>query len=244
MMISVVIPALNEQKYLGRCLESLARQDYQGSFEIIVVDNGSSDGTVAVANSYGVKVVSEARTGVAFARAKGFKAAQGEIIASTDADTILPANWLSQIESLFTKHPDAVVVAGHYSLMDGPIVVRLVLKFSLIVIPAIIKFFPRLWNFPGSDFAVKSTVFRAIGGFNPGIKIYEDVDLCQRLRKQGMVVFCPQLIVSTSGRAFATDPLGLRHLLNYLSHIFTGKAVLPVELGAELQSKAKNYPHR
>jgi glycosyltransferase involved in cell wall biosynthesis len=111
-MISVVIPALNEERYLGKCLESLMRQDYHHSFEIIVVDNGSTDNTVSIANSYGVNVISEFRRGAAWARQRGFESATSAIIASTDADTILPVNWLSQIDLLFRENRILPVTDG------------------------------------------------------------------------------------------------------------------------------------
>jgi glycosyltransferase involved in cell wall biosynthesis len=243
-MISVVIPALNEQRYLGRCLESLAHQDYQGSFEIIVVDNGSTDATAALASGFGAKVISEARRGIAWARQSGFVVAKGDIIASTDADTIVPADWLSRIDRLFRQHPEAVAVAGHFLLLDGPIVVRLAIRFSLILMPLIIKLQPQLWQFGGFNFAVRSQAFTTVGGFNTHVGFGEDIDLCQRLRRLGRVVFSPELVVLVSGRAFARDRLGLNHLVNYLSRMLLKRTLLPVIFGAEEQSKTSRLQHQ
>jgi glycosyltransferase involved in cell wall biosynthesis len=239
-MISVVVPAFNEQKYLGYCLESLLNQEYNDSFEIIVVDNDSSDNTFSIAESYGVKVITESRPGIAWARQKGFETATGEIIASTDADTVLPGNWLSLIEQLFRENTDAVAIAGHYLLSDGPAITQAAIKLSLMVVPQMVKYTPELWNFPGSNFAVKADAYDEIGGFNPHSELYDDIDLCQRLRRNGRIIFCPELIAYSSGRAFVDDPTGIKHLINYFSQVTINKQVLSVVCGARISNISKN----
>ncbi|MGC9019569.1 MAG: glycosyltransferase family 2 protein, partial [Candidatus Bipolaricaulaceae bacterium] len=82
----MVIPALDEEKELGECLTSLARQNFS-AFEVIVVDNGSTDRTASIAEEWGARVVVEGRRGPGYAREAGFRAAKAPIIASTDADT-------------------------------------------------------------------------------------------------------------------------------------------------------------
>ncbi len=103
MKISVIIPAYNEEKYIGRCLRSLKNQTIAPD-EIIVIDNNSTDKTAKIAKSYGVKVVKERIQGLTPARNRGFNLAKYEIIARTDADTILPNDWIKTIKVNFTKH--------------------------------------------------------------------------------------------------------------------------------------------
>src|SRR5579885_2506952 len=92
--ISLVIPAHNEESHLAACLDAVAAQTVR-PFEVIVVDNNSSDATAEVARSYSfVRVVREPRQGLAFARDAGFDAARGELIGRIDADTLLPPNWV------------------------------------------------------------------------------------------------------------------------------------------------------
>jgi len=106
MFISVVIPAYNEEKYLGRCLRALRNQNYPRScYEVIVVDNGSTDSTAEIARSCGARVVREGVKGVAWARQRGALAAMGEVIAFTDADTIVLPHWLARIAAHFTADP-------------------------------------------------------------------------------------------------------------------------------------------
>jgi glycosyltransferase involved in cell wall biosynthesis len=102
--ISVIIPALNEEKFLPTCLQSLNKQDFDLPYEIIVVDNNNSDRTAAVASELGALVVSEPRRGITWARQKGVEVARGEIIAYVDANTYVGADWLSQI---YNKLQDA-----------------------------------------------------------------------------------------------------------------------------------------
>ena len=87
---SVVIPAYNEADYLPAALRSLRAQDFPGAVEVIVVDNGSTDGTADLARRLGARVVEEHAPGVCAARQRGTLAARGEIVVSTDADTVHP----------------------------------------------------------------------------------------------------------------------------------------------------------
>jgi glycosyltransferase involved in cell wall biosynthesis len=102
--ISVIIPAYNEERYLGATLESVKaaikeyRQSHQATVEVLVVDNNSSDRTAAVARSHGATVVFEARNQIAAARNAGARAAGGEVLAFLDADDHMSANFLSLLD--------------------------------------------------------------------------------------------------------------------------------------------------
>lgn len=117
---SMVIPAYNEENFLGSCLDSLAAQDFPGDIEIIVVDNNSADATAAIAARPGVTVISEPRQGVCAARQAGTAVATGEIIVSTDADTTFRPGWLSSIDRSFREQPDLTAVAGPPHWVDAP----------------------------------------------------------------------------------------------------------------------------
>jgi glycosyltransferase involved in cell wall biosynthesis len=118
--LSVVIPAYNEQDTIGDCLSSLAGQDYAGPVEVIVVDNGSTDATAAIARAHGATVVSESTRGVCHARQRGTSIATGDIVVSSDADTAFPATWLSQIDAAMTKRSELVATCGPCQFVDGP----------------------------------------------------------------------------------------------------------------------------
>lgn len=108
--VSVVVPTLNEASRIHRCLEALARQADPAE-EIIVVDNGSDDETVAIARRFPrVRVVTEPRRGISYARLTGFDAARGDIIARIDADSVVRGDWVDRIRSLFDS--DGVDAVG------------------------------------------------------------------------------------------------------------------------------------
>ncbi len=115
MKISLVIPVYNEAEALTACLEAVAQQTV-APFEVIVVDNNSTDGSVAVAQSYTfVRLVHESKQGVTHARTAGFDAARGDIIARIDADSVLPVDWLEHITDFYGQpNQNAAFTGGAY----------------------------------------------------------------------------------------------------------------------------------
>jgi glycosyltransferase involved in cell wall biosynthesis len=94
--VSVIIPAFNAETTIGRALEGLASQELDGDYEVIVVDDGSSDATAQVASAAGgsVKVVRQPHMGPAAARNRGVEQASGDVLAFTDADCVPSPSWL------------------------------------------------------------------------------------------------------------------------------------------------------
>src|SRR5690348_7890348 len=99
-MISVVIPAYNEEDYIENCLKSLMRQEVMPD-EIIVVNNNSTDRTEEIVKKYPVILITEKKKGTIAARNAGFDMAKGNIIVRTDADTVVPTNWIKKIKEDF-----------------------------------------------------------------------------------------------------------------------------------------------
>ena len=91
---SVIIPVYNGEGTIAECLEALASQDMpRREFEVIVVDDGSTDGTAAIVKQFDVKYIHQENTGPATARNVGVKNAQGKIVVFTDADCVPEPNW-------------------------------------------------------------------------------------------------------------------------------------------------------
>jgi len=162
--ISIVIPAYNEEKYLPACLSAVSQQEGAPPYEVIVVDNASTDGTACIAQQCGARVVTEPRKGVARARQAGFEAACGEIIASTDADTRVTPQWLARITGHFREDPALGGVYGPVHWYDGRPAEQLALRhpaaWALWISNRIRH---DLWW--GSNFAVRCEVFWRAGGF-------------------------------------------------------------------------------
>jgi glycosyltransferase involved in cell wall biosynthesis len=120
-MISVVIPAHNEEKTIGRCLDAMTRQTTTKPFEVIVVNNASTDDTARIARQYKnklhLRVIGERQKGRGAARRRGFACAKGSIILSTDADTVVPAGWIHRMAGYFAD-PTVLAVTGTMRIDD------------------------------------------------------------------------------------------------------------------------------
>ncbi|MBI5566774.1 MAG: glycosyltransferase family 2 protein [Chloroflexi bacterium] len=119
MRFSVVIPTYNRQTTLRQTLTALIAQDYP-DYEIIVVDDGSTDGTAEMidADFPAVRYVRQANRGPAVARNRGLAAATGDVVAFTDDDCLAPADWLARLAEGYRQYPEAV--GGGGSLMAPP----------------------------------------------------------------------------------------------------------------------------
>jgi glycosyltransferase involved in cell wall biosynthesis len=233
--ISVVIPALNEEAELGECLESLAGQSFQ-DFEVILVDNGSTDATARIALDFGCRVLYEPRRGVSFARQRGFEAARAEIIASTDADTVVSSDWLRLIYRAFQEEPGLVGVYGRVLLKKGSSPSRYFNQLIPLTDPFLTSFlevshslsFP---HFCGANFAVRKGSFEQVGGFKAKdgrfYRVSEDVQLGLKLRKVGEVRFLKDLVVYTSARKLGEDfwKVPLANARNYIAMALEGDLV-------------------
>jgi peptidoglycan/xylan/chitin deacetylase (PgdA/CDA1 family)/GT2 family glycosyltransferase len=205
LFVSVVVPAYNEEDYLPACLESIKHQDYAGEYEVIVVDNASTDNTAQIARDWGAKVVYESKRSPACARQKGAEVATGKIIAFIDADTQAPTHWLSTIVWRFLCDPQMVVVSGPYAYCDAGKFSRItsyVASFLSIITDQLFrKVFRKGGAIWGCNFAVLRSAFWEVGGFDTNIKFYgEEYELSLRLRRAGKGRIMPRLFVLTSAR--------------------------------------------
>jgi glycosyltransferase involved in cell wall biosynthesis len=115
MNVSIVIPVYNEEDHIAACLQAIAEQSVT-PYEVIVVDNNSTDNTVAIALQFPfVRVLHENRQGVIHARTTGFNAARGEIIGRIDADSHISGDWVKTVQQIFRgSRVDAVSGAVTY----------------------------------------------------------------------------------------------------------------------------------
>jgi peptidoglycan/xylan/chitin deacetylase (PgdA/CDA1 family)/GT2 family glycosyltransferase len=201
-MISVVIPALNEERFLADCLESLKNQDYQGEYEIIVADNGSSDNTASIARSYGVKgVLCLEKKSVSYARKVGADTARGDIIAQADADTVYPRDWLTKIAEFFSSRPDAAALAGRFLYKDPPSWAgfEYFLRDSTNRLSALLFGRPLLVS--GATFAFRRKAFMDVGGYGDVSFSADQLGISRRLSEAGKVYYDRDLYVLTSSRS-------------------------------------------
>lgn len=197
-LISIVIPAFNEAKNIQKCLQSLKAQDYSGETEIIVVDNNSSDNTADLARQEGAMVVFEKQAGVIFAREAGTRAASGQIIVQTDADSFYTPHWLSTIVETFSKNPDAVAVIGSFKFFDGPWWGKAFSGLLFGITDLAHKATKRLIYIPGANTAFKKAHWH---GYNTKLdQGGDEVALLKDLKKEGKIIFLRNNYVLTSAR--------------------------------------------
>lgn len=124
MRLSVVVPMFNEQQAIGPCLGALL-PELTAIYEVIVVDNNSSDGSADVVKALceqhpAIRLVHESTQGLVAARDRGFRSATGDLLARIDADTQVRPGWASAIVEVFEQHGDHVAGTGLCPLYDAP----------------------------------------------------------------------------------------------------------------------------
>lgn len=210
MLISVVVPAFNEEAYLGQTLASLGRareflrRRGGNAAEVIVVDNDSSDATAAVARKFGATVVNESLHNVARVRNAGARAAGGDVLVFVDADTTVPDRLLWRVAEVMAE-PDCL--GGALDTDYRP--TKLALKIYL-----------RGWRLVGKAAGMaqgatqfcRRDLFFDIGGYDETLFMGEDVDFYRRLkraarRRRGTVSFLGDVRVTPSARRFDRWPL-------------------------------------
>jgi glycosyltransferase involved in cell wall biosynthesis len=198
--LSVVIPARNEARMLGACLRALAGQTDRVD-EIIVVDNDSTDETEAVARSWaGVKVLTERRLGITYARNAGMDAATSHIIARIDADTLVTPVWVRAIRHAFASDPGLAGLTGPAGFTrlstDDRVVGRGVYGLFRAVHEVMIGSGPVMY---GHNMAVRRAAWTGIRDVvTTGDRaISEDLDVTLAMRQAGMrIAYEPDMVVT------------------------------------------------
>jgi glycosyltransferase involved in cell wall biosynthesis len=196
---SVVIPCYNEEDYIADTLSSLTQQDYNGQFEIIVVDNNSTDKTREIVRRHeDVRLISEKHPGVCYARQAGTRAARGEIIVSTDADTVFAPDWLQKLDAKFQDDRNYAAVAGPCVYRSGPYWGR---AYPVLLFNTVNSFS----NFLGYPFYVTATNLAFQKSLWDGYDVKspqggDELGLLHQMKKKGKVAFYKDNPVYTSAR--------------------------------------------
>ena len=234
MKLSFVIPAYNEEKFIGKCPDSIFKEITSKVYdiEIIVVNNASTDRTREVVQSFaGVKVVDEPKKGLSFARQAGFLAATGDLIANIDADTILPSGWVDKVFQEFSSNKKLVALSGPYIYYDLPKRIWFWIKLfyflgylGYLFNHYILRFAAML---QGGNYIARRSAIEQIGGYNLDFQFYgEDTEIAKRLNKIGEVKFTFKLPMYTSARRLKKEgviTIAWRYAVNHFWIIFFRK---------------------
>ncbi len=182
--ISVVVCSRNGARTLAECMDGLGRVVYP-DFEVILVDDGSTDDTAAIGHAYGVQVISTENRGLSSARNTGMQAATGEIVAYIDDDVIPDPDWLTYLAATFLS-ADYAAVGGPNIAPPGDGRVAACVANAPGNPTHVLLSDREAEHLPGCNMAVWADCLRAVGGFDPRFRVAgDDVDLCWRLQGQG-----------------------------------------------------------
>ncbi|MFH1751947.1 MAG: glycosyltransferase [archaeon] len=199
-MISIIIPAFNAEKIIGKTIKSLLNQKTRKSFEIVVIDDGSTDGTLNALQKFKsnkkIRVFSQQNSGPAIARNNGVKKASGEIIVFIDSDCVAESNWLEEMVKPF-ENEKVAGVQGAYKTNQRSLTARFIQVEILDRYKRMQKSINLDWIGSYSA-AYRKKPFLLVGGFDPSFKVAsgEDPELSFKLNKFGWKLkFNPKAIV-------------------------------------------------
>jgi GT2 family glycosyltransferase len=198
---SVVVCTRNGAGTLRDCLAGLLELDYP-DFEVLVVDDGSTDATKAIASAFPFRVINSGGRGLSHARNRGLQAATGEIVAYLDDDARPDPHWLMHIASTLSTTEHAGVGGPNIAPVDSPLVAQCVDQAP--GLPTHVLLDDRAAeHVPGCNMAFRRDRLEAIGGFDPQFRTAgDDVDVCWRLQARGWTLgFNPAAVVSHKRRA-------------------------------------------
>lgn len=191
-LLSVVIPARNAAATLEQQLRALSTQAHEGQVEVIVADNGSTDATRSLAESFrdrlDLRVVDASdRPGAAHARNVGAAAARGRFLAFVDADDVVAPDWLRAVVAGLERHP---FIACRYDTESlNPPAVAESLGHAQRDGLMTYDYPPYLPHAGGGGLAIRREHHEAIGGFDESYPALEDTDYCWRLQRSGVPLF-------------------------------------------------------
>ncbi len=193
--ISVIVCSYNGRRTIRDCFEGLTRLEYP-DFEVIVVDDGSQDGTADIARDFGFRVISTENRGLSSARNTGWQAATGEIVAYLDDDAWPDRHWLRHLAHTFMKS-DHAAVGGPNILPAGSSLIAQCVDNSPGGPVHVLHDDEHAEHVPGCNMAFRRSRLEAIGGFDAAFRVAgDDVDVCWRIEERGWTIgFSPAAMV-------------------------------------------------
>lgn len=246
--VSVVVCTYNGSRTIRSCLEGVTKLEYP-NYEVIVVDDGSTDGTADIVRQFeSVRLIRTVNRGLSHARNVGMEASAGEIVAYTDDDAFPDPHWLSYLVSTLLKTDHAGIGGPNIAPPDDGLVADCVAHAPggpthVLLTDQVAE------HIPGCNMAFRKDRLKAINGFDPQFRIAgDDVDLCWRLQEQDWTLgYCPAAMVwhrrRNSVRAYWRQQLNYGKAEADLERKWPGKynAVGHLTWAGRLYSKAFLY---
>ncbi len=199
LVVSTVIPAYNSQTTIRAAIDSALAQDFAGQ-EIIVVNDGSTDGTADVLAEYGqqITVINGTNGGAGRARNAGITIASGEYIALLDADDAwLPGRLATTVDAL-RNNPEAVLAFSDYERVDhaGNVVDRSTVPAHLAHPPTMDEMLSHWWPISPTTVAMRKDLWKSCGGFRVDLPGFEDIYFFMGAREHGEFEFIPNSLAT------------------------------------------------
>ncbi|MBW4028835.1 MAG: glycosyltransferase [Acidobacteria bacterium] len=193
-LVSIIIPALNEERHIQSCLASVAALEVPShALEVLLVDNGSTDRTLELAKGFSeslnLTILQKSGVRISALRNQGALHSSGQIFAFLDADCLVSPHWLGDLIALQEKLSEIGVLGAPYN------------------IPAQSSWVARVWEqahtksdlshvryIPGGGMLMRRAVFDAVGGFDESIETNEDSELCARIRAFGLPIVADRTV--------------------------------------------------
>ena len=212
MKVSVVIPTYNNEGTIAAAVQSALAQRFDAEFEVIVVNDGSTDGTRGILAKFDdrIRVIDQENRGVSAARNAGIRAATGEYIAPLDGDDTWTEDKLQKTAAVLDKNPACVAVYSNVIVLDGAgrelwCCVPPEFQHS----PALDEMLDRLWVYLPSATVIRRDTILAIGGYSEDFKAghygFEDTFIMLLVRERGEIMYLPEVLVRRPFREFAAQ---------------------------------------
>jgi glycosyltransferase involved in cell wall biosynthesis len=194
-LVSVIIPCYNQAHLLPFAIDSALRQTYP-RVEVVVVNDGSTDGFSAVARRYGdaIKVVEQPNSGLSAARNAGIAAADGDFIVLLDSDDVLVPHCVASRMRLMLADEEVGVVTGYYREIDeaGNVLPRIPELRRLSSLPYVYQTLKRNWG-PPVSWTIRRRAIELCGSFDPFLRSCEDWDLLIRISMRFKIAYDPEV---------------------------------------------------
>ncbi len=192
---SVVVCTYNGSKTIRDCMEGLLAVEYP-DFEVIVVDDGSTDGTADIVRRYGFRVISTPNRGLSSARNTGMRAASGEIVAYIDDDAYPDPDWLTYLAAAFMNTRHAAIGGPNIPPKEDGSIAECIANAPGGPVHVLLSD-QQAEHIPGCNMAFRKAALQEIGGFDPRFRAAgDDVDVCWRLQERSYTLgFSPAAMV-------------------------------------------------
>lgn len=184
MQFTIVIPVLNGEKHIERCIDNINNMVLSNiELNIIVVDNGSTDATISILEKNNINYIICLEANISHLRNTGASMSVGQFVGFVDSDCLVDKYWMIEAINILNANDTVGVVGRYYDVCDKPSWVELAWYERRKNLDGPVKFLP------AGNMVVRKSLFDNLGGFSTGVITGEDYEFCQRVREAGYLIY-------------------------------------------------------